>query len=291
MVPAAVRGERAAVWRSEGDSGKGAEEPCRGGQVALVCGAVELVALWCRDLKTVTPTSLDVPKVVTLVMPYYENPLFFRAQIARWLGWHASALGLLSVIVVDDGSQVYPAVDVVRSSVWPSWLRIFRIDTDVRWNWLAARNIGAHYAERGWLLLTDMDHVVPEETWIAACYGDHDPSVVYAFQRQEHTGQAAAPHSASFLMHRDLFWTIGGYDEALSGYYGTDGVFRRDMAKVAKMALLTDTLIRHEYVGDSSTSTYKRKQPEDARVRELVAARKPGWRPKTLSFPYHEVTA
>lgn len=247
--------------------------------------------LWCRDLETVVPTWLDVPKSVTLVIPYYENPTFFRTQLAQWQEWSSLSRSLLRVVVADDGSPTHPAVDVVRSSGWPPGLRLFRIETDVRWNWLAARNIGCHHAADGWILMTDMDHVVPEKTWQSVCYGNHDPSVVYAFQREEHTGKAVAPHSASFLMHRDLFWKIGGYDEALSGHYGTDGVFRREVAKRAKMQLLTDTLVRHEYVGDSSTTTYKRKQPEDARVRELVAARKKDWKPRTLSFPYHEVTA
>jgi len=55
------------------------------------------------------------------------------------------------------------------------------------------------------------------------------------------------------------------------------------------MRLLRAALVRHEYVGDSSTQRYHRKQPQDAAVRRLVAARRPGWQPTTLSFPYHEV--
>lgn len=250
---------------------------------------------WARDLPTVKATMGDTPKRVTLVLPYYENPEFFERQYDHLgsLAW--SLPEQWSVIVVDDGSPKNPLKRPVpvsgRVYLPESTLRIFRIEHDVRWNWLAARNIGAHHASNGWLLMTDMDHVVPEATLRSLVYGQHDPSLVYFFNRAEHTGEVIGPHSASFFLTREMFWKIGGYDEALSGHYGTDGVWRAEIAKTAPMRLLTDYLVRYEYVGDSSTTTYKRKQPQDAAVSRLVKARGKDWKPKTLSFPYHEVTA
>jgi hypothetical protein len=134
-----------------------------------------------------------------------------------------------------------------------------------------------------------MDHVLPEDTARAVIEGAHDPGVIYAFSRVEHTGAPANPHSASFLMTRAMFWKVGGYDEALSGHYGTDGDWRRRCARVAPLKVLTDRLVRHEFVSDSSTTRYKRKQPEDAGVKAIIAARGRGWAPRVLSFPYHEV--
>lgn len=244
------------------------------------------MALWCRNIPTVKVPMALTPKRVTFVIPYYSNADFLRHQIAVWSAYPANLRAFLSVIVVDDGS---PAPAVVPSSA-PFDLRLFRIHQDVRWNWLAARNIGAHHAAGGWLLLTDMDHVVPEETLESIVVGDHDEHKVYAFNRREHSGEPAAPHSASFLMTKALFWKVGGYDEALSGYYGTDGDWRRRLAAEALLSILPDYLVRHEYVGDSSTTTYGRKEAQDAAVRRIVAARRPGWKPKTLSFPYHEIT-
>lgn len=251
------------------------------------------MALWCRDFKTVTVERSAVPKHVTLVVPYYENPVFLQRQLAHWDDQYTTTQqAMLSVIVVDDGSPIHPAGDYAPTSLhYDVNVRFFRIEQDVRWNWLAARNIGMHHASDGWCLLTDMDHVVSAETIGALIYGVHDTRVVYCFARQEHTGERIQPHSASFFLHRSTFWKTGGYDEALSGYYGTDGDFRRRLAQVAPLVLTPETLIRHEYVEDSSTSRYLRKQPEDAKVRTLIAQRKPGWKPKALSFPYHEVTA
>lgn len=237
-------------------------------------------------IETAEPKDL-----IQLVYPYYDNPEFFERQLLHWSSYDPLILGRLSVIVVDDGSPSYPAEQVVRKFLVPFNLRLFRIDVDVRWNWLAARNIGMHYAKNDWCILTDMDHVIPKETIHSVLHGKHDEKVIYRFSRRESTGAVIHPHPNSMLMTRAMFWKVGGYDETLSGFYGTDGDWRRRCSATARIATLRDELERHEKNGDSSTVRYLRKQPCDAGKKVLVEARKrvKNWRPKTLSFPYHEV--
>jgi hypothetical protein len=248
-----------------------------------------LMSLWCKDLPFVEVPQGGTPKPVTIAVPYYENPQFLRQQLGWWSTYPKHVASHLSFIVVDDGSPDFPAELAIGGHPLPESFRLFRIETDVRWNWLAARNIAAHHAADGWILLTDIDHVVPASTAEALVYGKHDPSTVYALSRREHTGAPAFPHSASFLLTRAMFWAIGGYDETFSGYYGTDGLYRRRVAVTAKMAVLRDVLVRHEYQGDSSTARYLRKQPEDAAVRRIAQGLPRMHTPKVLSFPYHEV--
>lgn len=231
--------------------------------------------------------KLDGPKPVTLVYPYYENPQFLTRQLQNWRTYNESLRQWVRVIIVDDGSPRNPASTVLQGSSFPIPIRLFRIEVDVRWNWLAARNIGMKHA-KGWCVLTDMDHVVTAKTMHQIVAGIHDPDVIYRFSRREHTGQPIHPHPNSMLMTRKMFWKVGGYDEALSGHYGTDGDWRRRCAATAKVLTLKDELIRYEYVDDSSTTDYKRKQPEDAGKKAIIARRGARWKPKTLSFPYHE---
>lgn len=229
----------------------------------------------------------DTPRRVTLVLPYYQCREFFARQVAFWRDWSDDVRPHVSVVVVDDGS---PEPAVLPPDL-PVDVRLFRIDVNVPWNWLSARNIGAHHAETQWLLLTDMDHVVPPETMRTAVYGALDPSVVYGFSRQEHTGAAIGSHSASFLMARSMFWTIGGYDERLAGVYGTDGIYRKRLMAKAPVRILADPLVRNEYVSDSSVTDYERKTPAMREARRRRFASVPaGSKPSVLSFPYHEVT-
>jgi hypothetical protein len=229
------------------------------------------------------------PHSVTYIYPYYDNPQFLAYQVARWSLYPQATRMHLRAIIVDDGSPTVPAVDVLRDLAQPFPIRLFRIEVDVRWNWLAARNIGAHHAEDGWLMLTDMDHVVDADVarWLVT--GSFNPQWIYRFQRREHTGESIHPHPNSMFLTRGMFWKAGGYDEALSGHYGTDGDWRRRLAATAQVRQLPLELERHEYQGDSSTTAYKRKQPEDAGKKAIIAKRGKDWRPKVLSFPYHEV--
>lgn len=232
--------------------------------------------------------QLEAPRNITFVYPFYENPIFLGLQLRQWTTYPPELMRQLAVIVVDDGSPNCPAVDVLRNFALPFPLRLFRIGVDVRWNWLAARNIGMLHAI-GWTLMTDMDHMVPEATLRALVYGKLCPSYIYRFTRREACGKSIHPHPNSMLMTATTFWDVGGYDEALSGFYGTDGDWRRRCAAARKVFTLPCPLERHEYEQDSSTTHYKRKQPEDAGKKAVIAARKAGWRPKVLSFPYEEV--
>ena len=243
--------------------------------------------LWCEKIPTVTVPQSDDPKHVTFVVPFYQNHRFLRTQVSWWATFPEHLRMHLAAIIVDDGSPE-PAEDVLKHTAHPFPIRLFRIHEDRRWNWLAARNIGFYHAA-GWCLVTDMDHVIPQSTAESVVYGEHDAGTIYGFSRKEYTGETVPPHPNSWLMTQEMFWKVGGYDERMSGFYGTDGLWRRRMAATAPLRILTDRLIRHEYQADASTTHYLRKQPEDAKLRKLIASFPKGSKPTHLTFPYHEV--
>lgn len=251
----------------------------------------------CDDAPLVHIPITDLAEPITLIVPYYEAPKMLLQQAADWLSLPAEVKRNVNLIVVDDGSQDHPLnhdwLNVLKATGLRS-VRVFRILVDVRWNWLAARNIGVHHAAEGFVILTDIDHSVPIGGFVTAIYGDLNPKVIYRWSRIDPAATRILPHPNSWLMTRQMFWKIGGYDEALSGYYGTDGDFRRRAARTARIARIDVPLVHHENLLDASVTRYQRKQPEDRMVQKIIGKRrshgKTAWRPKVLSFPYEEVT-
>lgn len=231
-----------------------------------------------------------IARSVTVVLAYYENPGMLKRQLAAFRALPKDLKKRLALIVVDDGSPLAPAA--AEPIGMP--LEVWRIEVDVRWNQDAARNLGAHHAASDWLLLTDMDHLVPEDTLRRVVFEPGiEPRRVYRFGRVSEPARLPyKPHPNSWLMTRDMFWSIGGYDEALAGYYGTDADFGRRVRAAAEVIDLAEVLVRvpRDVTPDASTTTYKRKEEFDQpSIKAIVRQRGPGWRPKVLSFPHRLV--
>ena len=89
--------------------------------------------------------------------------------------------------------------------------------------------------------------------------GKLDERKVYRFSRVDAPDMTPyKPHPNSWVFTRGMFNRIGGYDERLSGFYGTDGEFGKRVERAtAKVVLLDEVLIRYprEVIADASTTT------------------------------------
>ncbi len=237
--------------------------------------------------------------MLTLVMPYYDNPDMLRLHYEQWATWNDDLISEVAFVIVDDGSPNSPALNVVR----PRWLpiSIYRVLEDRPWHQHAARNLGAHVAEDGWLLMTDMDHML--ERGPAEGIVDRidrlrlNPGHAYMLHRIEastreptrhpQTGNPK-PHPNSFLLTKKLYWKIGGYDEDYCGIYGTDALFRKRLSE--QLDYLEVPLVRYhrEIVPDASTRTLARKEDTTRKTRRkrVDALKLKDPTIKTLAFPW-----
>jgi hypothetical protein len=243
---------------------------------------------------------------LTIVMPYYLNKGMLALQFAGWAAWPEEIKSRISVILVDDGSPDGHAVDVKRPKGLPA-LSIYRVTEDRPWHQHAARNLGAHVAGEGWLLLTDMDHVLTEDAARAVLkritLGKLDEGTIYTLARIEaDTGRPTMqngkpkPHPNSFVVTRETFWKIGGYDEDFCGVYGTDGLFRTrafTRAKQDHLGKVPLTRYWRDLVEDASTNTLPRKDGREIGAKQKVidAKRAAGEANvvKVLQFPWEQV--
>lgn len=238
---------------------------------------------------------------LTLIMPYYENPGMLAIQRAHIARMAEDVQRRLSLIVVDDGSPTRPAKDTWHF-VWCYEASLYRIKVDVRWNWIACRNLAMAKAQTEWRLMTDIDHLVPEATLRAVMESELNVKHAYKFRRADlvsldtfATKHNPKPHPNTWLMTGETFDRVGGYDERFSGCYGTDGEFRDRVQAVTKqkpVPVFGSPVIRvpRELVADASTTAYTRKDPTLDRGRvKLIRARRGAAAPLRLTFPWERV--
>jgi hypothetical protein len=155
----------------------------------------------------------------TLIMAYYENKDMLSAHYAMMRKFSKEVRKNMRVIVVDDGSPFNPATP--GDCGCP--LEIYRINVDIRWNQDAARNIGAHYAQTEWLIVTDIDHMVPEATWQYVQTFDPVPNTTYKFNRVSAPAMDPyKPHPNSYFINKHDLGSHRG--DTMSGLPDTTGL-------------------------------------------------------------------
>lgn len=249
---------------------------------------------------------------LTLVLPYYRNGGMLREHQTVWRSYAEDLKAHLHVIVVDDCSPKNKADEAVESTGIASFRLYRNLGPDIRWNWLFCRNLGVQEATTDWVLLTDVDHLMPEETFRSLVTMRLDPKNVYRLARVDAPHPwpyvvAKCPvrpdkrfHPNTWLMTRQMYDATGGYDERLSGCYGTDGEYRdRVKAAATAIVLLPDVLVRYprEIIADASTPpnllTRKGDPVNDAELtrRRSERAQLGKWKPLRVTFTYeHQLT-
>jgi hypothetical protein len=225
-------------------------------------------------------------KAVSLLFPYYDNPRMLERQLEQLSRYDPATLRALRLVVVDDGSQRHPA----RIASCPVPFELYRCLVDVRWNWIFCRNLGVSRASTDWVVMTDIDHLVPAATARALVFDEHAEDVAYTFSRvSARSGEKERPHANSWFMTRRLFDAVGGYDERFAGCYGSDFDFAARVRATATVTQLASELERvpRSLVSDASTTRYKRTE-RLGRIPKILRQRG-GERPLRLTFPWERV--
>jgi hypothetical protein len=116
-------------------------------------------------------------------------------------------------------------------------IRIYRIKDNILWNTPGVKNLGFTVAESDWVIAADMDLRVTAENAHKMMELDYrDRMKVYWPMRCRITGKDIErwmePHCNSYIMNRQTFWDIGGYDEDFAGGWGKEDSHFHDVANL-----------------------------------------------------------
>lgn len=182
---------------------------------------------------------------ITLGTTYYNCPDLLLDFVKNNID-HVDEL-----IIVDDGST-NPINNIIKPS---KKLKLYRVDRDVGFNSHGCRNLIMSQASNNWVVMIDIDR----------CFRDPE----YAFEsiksRELHTkarylfivhvlrwGYRIHSSVNDYLIHKDHFFSAGGYDEEIVGQrWGDREYFEQLLSANGKEILMHDIDIRHTRISTS----------------------------------------
>ena len=160
-------------------------------------------------------------------MAIYGQPKILAKQIAAITSYDDAVLDNLHIIIVDDHGDPAVGVDVaIELELFVASVRIFRVDDDIPWNQMGARNLGMHHAD-GWCVMVDPDMIFDSPTlhrlMQAASKIQRGRIIKYGL-RHANSGKIDTTSPNTFVIHADDFRICGGYDEDFAGNKGWSDV-------------------------------------------------------------------
>lgn len=225
---------------------------------------------------------------------YYNSPDELKLFIENHIE-HVDEL-----IVVDDGSQIYPAVDYITSI--PK-LKLYRVKEDYGFNSHGCRNLIMKETGNDWVVLLDVDRQFtnPKESIEILKNRKLKENTLYRFMamtKRKNTIQYNTVHASvnDYLINKNHFFKAGGYDEELIGHRTGDREYFEQLKHYGKEYIMHDVeilLLRSPTVSLSNnvlrSPNDKKKVPD--RTQSLIYHRmkKPEPNKPILTFDWERV--
>lgn len=171
---------------------------------------------------------------LTIIMAVYGQPLMLREQFLAITAYPQHVRERLNVVVVDDCGT--PPVDVGTVTCLAQIVKsakLFRVEQDIPWNQMGARNLGVQQSS-GHCLLIDPDMVFDGamiERMIEAAKKLARGHVVKWGLKHVSSGKLDMTSPNTWLIHREDFFAVGGYDEDFAGNKGWSDVQFLDLMR------------------------------------------------------------
>ena len=173
---------------------------------------------------------------LTIIHTYYNEQSLLETQIERWNVYNQP----VNIILIDDGSQKVPAIDVIRQHELKDYINfsLYRVTEDIGFNSHGCRNLGARLANTDWLVFLDIDYTIQPSDLARLKTEPLDPDTWYEMN-VKFQGRGD-PYMAlnQFVISKKMFLDDGGYDESFVPFhYGDRDLLERLAGKYNKKNL------------------------------------------------------
>jgi len=175
----------------------------------------------------------------TIGYTYYEDPELLQEQINLWKYYPPG----IEIIVVDDGSSVFPAEEILKDIHIQPDIKLYEVDEDLGFNSHGCRNLIASVASSDFILFCDIDCQFSASDIAHLKTKQFNPNSLYRFGSYSISSYrySKAGHVNVFVVGKDKFWEAGAYDESFTGWHYGDREFLDRLEKITDIRTLTMT--------------------------------------------------
>lgn len=171
---------------------------------------------------------------ITIATTYYNCP-----QLAQQFVEENLAL-VDEMIIVDDGSdEDYKIQNILTPS---KKLRLFRVPQDLGFNSHGCRNLAATQSTNNWMVMVDIDRKFLDTNYtFNSIKSKSNLFVDSRYRFVMHTGEIGRHMHYTvndFLIHKDHFFSVGGYDEELVSQRTGDREFFKQLVNAGGKELV-----------------------------------------------------